>query len=150
MIVEILPCTLKHIRELAANLRPGDRAELEASGRPLRHLLIDIWMQTDKPRCALVDGKVAACWGVNGSLLASEGSPWLFTTPAVEKAPIRFLKQARAEVKLMLKDHHTLVSGVAADYTKAHRFFGLLGFSLGGEYVMGPDKKQFRELRTGR
>lgn len=149
--VRILPCTLKHLRELAANLRPGDCAELMAPGQKVRHILHDIWVQSDEPRCALVDGKVAACWGVTTSLLATEGEPWLFTTAAVEKVPIRFLKQAQHEIKLMLKTHHSLVSAVASDYTRAIRFFQLLGFSVSDfEHKVGPEQKAFREIRLGR
>ena len=149
--VRILPCTLKHLRELAANLRPGDCAELMAPGQPLRHILHDIWIKTDAPRCGLVDNKVAACWGLTNSLLSSEGEPWLFTTAAVEKVPIRFLKQARHELKMMLKYHHSLVSTVASDYTQAIRFLKLLGFSIDAkEYLLGPKQKAFRLIRMGR
>lgn len=149
--VEILPCTLRHLRELARNLRPGDCAEIMASGRAVRHVLHDIWIRTDAPRCATVDGRVAACWGMTSCLLSSEGSPWLFTTAEVEKAPIRFLKQARHELEEMLRNHHSLVSGVASDYTQAIRFLRLLGFFVADtEYMVGPDQKAFREIKMRR
>lgn len=149
--VRIVPCTLKHLRELAANLRPGDCGELLATGKKVRHVLHDIWIQTDAPRCALVDSDVAACWGLTNSLLDTEGMPWLFTTAAVEKVPMRFVKQARHEIGLMLRTQHSLVSAVASDYTRAIRFFQLLGFSVSDfEHKVGPEEKLFREIRMGR
>jgi hypothetical protein len=150
MIVEILDCRLRHLRELAANLRSGDRAELEMIPRPIRHTLNDLWLRTYEPRCATVDGMVAACWGCSGSLLASVGEMWLFTTPVVEKAPLRFFKQVRIEVNEMLKQHQVLVSNVSCDYTKALRFFEMLGFSIGTETRLGPDKRPYLEIRMER
>lgn len=150
MKIEIVPAKLSHMRELANNLRTGDAIEAAATGRPCRHLLIALWKNSVAPRVALVDGKVAAAWGCSSSLLVSEGEPWLFTTPVVEQAPVSCLKQGRREVASMLREHQTLVSSVACDYTKAIRFLKKLGFSIDSKQVAGPTGVFFHEIRMGR
>ncbi len=150
MNIEILPCKLSHMRELANNMRSGDAAEVAVTGLPCRHLLVALWKNSVYRRVALIDGKVAAAWGCSSHLLVSEGEPWLFTTPVVERAPIRFLRQARREVAEMLRGHQSLVSSVASDYTKAIKFLELLGFSVGAEHKVGPSAMLFREIRMER
>jgi len=148
MKIEIVPCKLSHLRELANNMRPGDAAEAAVTGRPCRHLLVFLWRNSSFSRVALIDGAVAAAWGCTAPLLVSEGEPWLFTTPVVERAPVACVKVGRREVAQMLRDHRSLVSSVASDYTKAVNFLRRLGFSIGAEQlVVG---KVFREIRMER
>lgn len=150
MKIEVVPCKLAHLRELANNMRPGDAEEAAVTGRPCRHLLVFLWKSSVYSRAALVDGQVAAAWGCTAPLLVSEGEPWLFTTPVVEKAPIACVKVGRREVARMLRDHRSLVSSVASDYTKAVNFLRRLGFSIGAEHLVGPAEKPFREIRVER
>lgn len=150
MNIEIVPCKLAHLRELVSNMRLQDAMEAGALGKPCRHMLVMLWKNTANPRAALIDGKVAAAWGCCSQLLVSEGEPWLFTTPVVERAPVRFLKQARREVLEMLLEHRTLVSSVASDYIKAVNFLRKLGFSINEEHKVGPQALSFRAIRMER
>ena len=146
MKIDITACTLAHLRELAANMRPGDAAEASVTGRPCRHLLNMLWRSSTVRKTALIDGQVAACWGCTAPLMVSVGEPWLFTTPVVERAPIRFLKQARWETAEMLRDHHSLASSVASDYTKAVNFLRRVGFTIGEEHILGVNNMAFRSI----
>lgn len=150
MNIKIVPCKLSHMRAVANNMRPGDAAEVSVTGMPCRHLLVALWKNSAVRRAALIDDEVAAVWGCSSHLLVSEGEPWLLTTPVVERAPVRFLKQGRQEVAEMLRDHQSLVSSVASDYTKAIKFLGKLGFSMGAEQLVGSSAMAFREIRMER
>lgn len=150
MKIEVVPCRLAHLRELANNLRPGDAAEASVTGRPCRHMLMALWKNSLLRRAALVDGKVAAAWGCTAPLMVSEGEPWLFTTPVVERIPVFFFKQTRRELAEMLRGHQALVSNVASDYTQAVKFFRKLGFSIGVEHLLGVPPMAFHEIRMVR
>ena len=150
MKIEVVPCKLSHLRELANNMRPGDAAEAAVTGKPCRHLLVFLWRSSVYSRTALIDGQVAAAWGCTAPLLVSEGEPWLFTTPVVEKAPVSCVKVGRREVARMLRDHQALVSSVADDYTRAVNFLRKLGFTIGAGQAVGDTGKVFREIRMER
>lgn len=128
---EIRPCTLAHLRDLALHMRAADRAEIAGAGRIARHLLIALWRRSLDPRVGLLDGHVAAAWGDEAGLLDEEGAMWLFTTPLVERLPLAFFRQTRAEIAERLQVRRRLISEVAEDYTAALRFFRLLGFEIG-------------------
>jgi len=146
--IEIMPCSLAHIRALALNLREGDRMEATASGRPCRHLLHALWRNSSIRKAATVDGQIAAAWGCCGSMMDTVGEPWLLTTPAVEKVPVSVLKIAKYELAEMAKGRNSLVSSVATEYKIAVRFVEKLGFLVGGdEHLIGPNAVSFREIR---
>lgn len=80
-------------------------------------------------RAALVDGDVAAMWGVGGVALGLVGMPWLLTTPVVEQIAVsRFIKIYREQVADMLKLFPVLENYVDAEYAKAIRVLRLCGF----------------------
>lgn len=127
--VEIIPATLAHGYELARNLRAEDRAEVSAAGDP-RHLIRHSIRRSFVKRTALVDGRVAAMWGMGGTVVSNEGDIWLLTTAAVELAPVRFIRQARAEIEHMLTVRSRLSGTVAVSYGRAVRLLEVLGFTI--------------------
>lgn len=141
------PCTLAHIRAILPRLREDDRAELEAAGKP-RHVLIHLWRESSVRRSYFVDDEIAAVWGCSGALAGETGELWLFTTPAVERVPITFIKEARRSIHEMLHTHTTLVSGVLAGYAKAEKFLEGMGFVMGDAQPYGD--KMFRQVTLSR
>lgn len=130
MRYEIVPARLSHLRVLAANLRPGDRAEIDATGMKPRHLIHRLYRQSYRSECALIDGDVAAVWGWQGSLLSPTVEMWLLTTRAVERLPMAFYREGRRILAETLRTKCEIVSGVGSDYIGAIRFFGMLGFEM--------------------
>ena len=145
---EILPCRISHLRELAATMRAADRAEIEAAGLVPRQMLMQLWRDSIDPKVGLIDGEVAAVWGDSAPLLAVEGSMWLFTTPAIERLPLAFYREARSAIRQYLGVRHELMAHVACDYVRAIRFFAMLGFKVSEPIAVGD--ALYREIRIGR
>ena len=146
---EILPCTLAHLRALAATLRSEDRAELiELMGLAPRHALIALWRASLAPRAAIVDGEVAACWGDTAPLLSDTGSIWAFTAPPVAGLPLAFARETQREIGGLLSSRRVLRAHVADSYHSAIRFFAMAGFSVGAPQPIGSGI--YRELRIER
>lgn len=143
-LIEILPCKLSHMRELANNLRASDAEEVEVLGRPRRHVLQALWRSSHVRRVALVDGAVAAAWGCTGDMLSSEGEPWLLTTPVVQKAPITFIKNVRLEIMTMLQMHSSLITACLANYHDGLRLLDTIGFDLGPPEGLDRHDRLFR------
>lgn len=101
-------------------------------------------------RTAFVDGQIAAMWGLCGTLMGDIGYPYLMTSAAVERVPIRMVKEARNGIAEMLAIKRRLSGHVAASYTQACNFLELLGFTLGQPQPMGPHSMPFRTFDLSR
>lgn len=121
--------TIAHVYDLARNLREEDRAEL--GDMDPRAAVRKCWRMSVIRRTALVDGEVAAMWGMAGPILASVGEIWLLTTPAIERAPVAFIRGAKSEIERMLAVRDKLTGVVCPTYRRATRFLEVLGFTIG-------------------
>lgn len=146
----ILPAERAHIAALTGRLRAGDAAELQAAGIPPGRALWRSYRASVFSRVALVDGEIAAAWGMGGSPFGRIGRPWLLTAPPVERAPLAVLRVGRQEVALMLAVCPELRGVVDAAYGRAIRFLVALGFGIGPEFPFGPHEAPFREYRLSR
>jgi hypothetical protein len=128
-VIEIVPATMEHAR--AIDLRGGDAREIAACGlskeRALaQSLACSLWAET-----YLVDGEVAAIMGLAlSSVIGGHGVPWLLTGPACERHKRRFMVESRRQVARMLAEASPLINYVHADYRRAVRWLGWLGFSI--------------------
>lgn len=141
---EIIPASIDHVYELAANLREGDRNEIESAGLDPRHCLRDTFKSAIIRKTALVDGKVACMFGLGGDLLSNTGKPWLLTSPVIETISVSFVREARKELAAMLAIRSHLQNWVAADYGRAIRFLEVLGFTVHEPAPFGPKDALFR------
>lgn len=130
--VQIVPATKAHIQELIKTLREDDRREIEDHGGfTCAKGLWRSYRRGFMNQTAMVDGEVAAIWGVGGELLSDIGQPWLLTSHAIEKvSPLRFAKTYAREVRRMLAMFPVLINYVAADYEKAIRLLRIAGFEI--------------------
>ena len=137
MKFEIVETRAPHIRELVRHMRSEDRAEIVCGGcRPLNKLW-RLWCDSSVCRTALVDGRVAAVWGCEGTTLEIVGHPWLFTTPTVQRIPITFFRETRREVAEMLMTRRLLTTHVLASYDRSLAFFTRLGFCASEPFKWG-------------
>jgi hypothetical protein len=129
-----------HAGMLALRMRPEDRAELINFGFcDVRRTLRRLMLLSTYCRSALIDGEMAAMWGVSGSFMGYSGKAWLFTGQSVEKLPLAFFREARREVNEMLVGRSELVSQVLFSYERSIRFFRMLGFEIENPLPIGVD-----------
>lgn len=143
--VTVRPSELSDVYALAANLREGDRDEVEGLGLDVRVGIRNSFRHAILRKTYLVDGEIAAMSGLCGSMLGDIGEPYLMTGPAAERMPVAFLKHAKAAVAEMMQHKLRLEGHVAANYTKACRLLEVLGFTLGEPLPVGPKAALFRK-----
>ncbi len=129
---------------LADRLRERDRREVIALGVTPRQALRGNFRDAVLRQTYLVDGEIAAMSGLCGAMLSDIGHPYLMTSPAAERAPVSFLRCARAAVKDMLRLRRRLDGVVDASYGQAIRLLEVLGFELSEPRETGPHKALFR------
>jgi hypothetical protein len=142
----IVPSSIGDVYRVANNLRREDRAEITGFGLDPREALRTSFRHSVLRRTAFVDGEIAAMWGLGGAMLSDAGSPWLMTTPVVERVPVMFLKVGRAQLNEMLAQRTFLFNFVQASYARACRFLEVLGFVLDPATPMGPNQIPFRRF----
>ncbi len=129
--IEIIPATLAHMQEIGRIMNDEDRREIEDAGLKSHRALWRGWKNSLMRYTAIVDGQIAACWGVEGGMMGGVGVPWLVTSrKAREISPHIFARIYRAEVRKMLEMYDTLVNYVDARYDGAVRMLQVAGFSV--------------------
>lgn len=116
-----------------------------------RHALFRLWRDSPDPQVAEYhDGRLAAAWGDCGGMLDATGAAWLFTTQAVELAPLAFFREARSWAYGRLAVRQRLVSSVRSDYTSALRFFRMMGFAIGEPETLPPHGISYSQIELRR
>ena len=146
----VLPAEISDIYAVARHLRDGDRLEVTSLGLDPATALRKSFKHAVWRRVAVINGEIAAVFGMGGNMLSNVGYPWLLTTPAVEKLPVSFVKEGRKQAMEMLSMRRRLEGHVAADYRQACRFLEALGFTLGEPEEIGPLKAKFRKFTMER
>ena len=145
--IVIRPAAIGDVYALARDLRAGDRAEVASVGKEPRRVLRAARRSSLMPaKVALVDGAIAAMWGLSGEVLSETGEPWLMTATPCDRVKVSFLRIARAELALMLAIKPRLENYVAADYPKAVRLLAGLGFTIEAPQPVGPKHAPFRRF----
>ena len=147
---EIVRAEPRHVMAMVGQLRAGDAAEVSAAGATQSRALWRSYRKSIISRAALVDGEMAAIWGVAGCPLGTVGATWLLTTPTVEKAKIAFIREARLEVAWMLEIFPELRGICDARYGRALRLLTAHGFKVGSMVEVGDDRVPFMEYSARR
>lgn len=81
--------------------------------------------------CLLVDGEPAAVLGfAMPDLMSGTGTPWILTTPAVEKYPTAFARATKRILNRAFDVAQRLENVTDARYTKAIAWIEWLGFTV--------------------
>lgn len=136
---------------LAADLRPQDRAEIEAAhGRHVDVIgLLEYGIEKSSPNAWVmyVNGKLWMMGGVApaGTLLVgAEGRPWILCTTAMLSRPGVLTRNALRYLHIVKAQYPELSNYVDARNTKAIRWIRRMGFSVDPEPLpMGPDGAPF-------
>lgn len=132
---------------LANNLRAEDLSEITGLlAKHPREALRTSYRHAILRRTACIDGEVAAMWGLGGAMLSDQGTPWLMTSPLVERMPVTFLKVGKVQLDEMVRHRRFLSNYVLATYHRACRFLEVLGFILDPATPMGPQGLPFRRF----
>lgn len=130
-MVEIVDSTFQHARELSKTLRQEDRLEAENLGMNPTRLLFRSYRSAVYKKTALVNNKIAAMWGVSGTLLANRGEPYLLTgIEALNVSPLVFMRVYKQEVSIMRTMFPILENYVDLSYFGAVKALRLAGFSF--------------------
>lgn len=149
--IEIRDSVIKDVRELSKDFREKDRQEAINCGLVPHKALYQCYKQAVYKKTALIDNKVAAMWGVAGTLFGMTGQPYLVTGNSVyEISPIKFAKIYRNEVEIMKTLFPILENYVDASYEGAVRMLEIAGFKLDNPLELGPNKSLFYRFSLGR
>ena len=145
MKIEIVPSELRHVRELALSIREKDQDEARALGLAPHRGLHFAYTHATLRRTCLVDGSVAAMWGVCGTPLGIAGQPYLITGTVVNQiSPVKFARIYIKEVESMRNLFPVLENYVHADYIGAVKMLQLAGFELSDKLIInGSDFYRF-------
>lgn len=142
--LDVVPSEEWHIHELVKNLRPGELHEALIFYKSPEEALLRGFKSCHFKHTALVDGEVAAMWGLQGSLLGNVGHPFLLTGKnALKISSLAFVRLYRNQLQEMKKFFPILVNYVDAEYKEAVKLLRLSGFTLQPEKIMNKDVYKF-------
>ena len=136
----IHPITLEAAAEVASNLRPDDRREVE-EGHGIPSALLPSLMSQNPSYVyfTVPDGKTAGMAGVG-----QEGDIWMLCTPHIHRYPITFAREAKRYVDSRTEP---LLWNIVDSRNKAHlRLLKFLGFKFLRKLEHGPNNVTFIEF----
>ena len=139
----IHPATVEAAKEVASNLRPEDRREVE-EGHGLDPMERLVWAAQNLS-CVyftVPNGKTAGMAGVE-----PDGTIWMLCTPAIHEYPITFAREAKRYVdSRQEKILHNIVDERNIVHLKLLKF---LWFRILGEISYGPNNLTFIKFTNG-
>ena len=136
----IHPITLEAATEVASNLRPDDRREVE-EGHGIDPMLLPSLMSSNPSYVyfTVPDGKTAGMAGVG-----KDGNIWMLCTPDIHRYPITFAREAKRYVDSRTEP---LLWNIVDSRNKAHlKLLKFLGFKFLRELKHGPNNVTFIEF----
>ena len=138
--IKILPITLEAAKEVASNLLPDDRREVEEGhGLDPMEELTNVAQSGSCVYFTMPNGKTAGMAGVG-----KEGDIWMLCTPVIYKYPIAFARGAKRFVESRTEP---LLWNVVDERNKVHlRLLKFLGFKFLQKISFGPNQLSFIEF----
>ena len=136
----IHPITLEAATEVASNLRPEDRREVEEGhGVNLMELLPSIAQKSSCVYFKVPNGKTAGMAGVDPG-----GKIWMLCTPAIHEYPLTFAREAKRYVE---SRNEKLLWNIVDKRNIVHlKLLRFLGFKFLRELKHGPNQLTFIEF----
>lgn len=120
---------LRYCGQMIRRLRYDHQKVSALIGPNPHYLLRQCMAQSLYRRAAFIDGKLAALWGVTGSIMSPFGYVWLCLTEEAARRPILVLREARRQIEEIMKIKTVLVTDIMGDDVAAIRLATYLGFS---------------------
>ena len=136
----IHPITLEAAIEVASNLRPDDRREVEEGhGHDPIEVLTKAVSIPSTVYFTVPNGKTAGMAGVS-----NDGGIWMLCTPAINDYPITFAREAKRYVD---RQPHKLLWNILDKRNRVHlKLLRFLGFKFLREFKYGPNQLTFIEF----
>lgn len=128
-MIEIVQSKPEHLIALSDNIRQKDRIEsLRLGVEPLK-ALTQCFKYAIVRKTILIDGKVAAVFGVTGNLFANQNTLYLATSNTVKQvSSLTFVRTYIQELDKLKAAFEKLVCYVDAEYYEAIKLLELVGF----------------------
>lgn len=127
-------------------MRESDRLEVAKTGITPKRSLVYAFKNSFIHRTGLVDGEVAAMWGVVGQATSVIGIPYLLTGEVCNRMnPITFVRIYKQQLNEMNELFPELRNYVDSTYIEAVRLLKLVGFKLDE-----PDVKGFQVFKMSK
>ena len=141
--VEIHPITIEAAKEVASNLRPEDRREVE-EGHGLDPMEELVWAAQNLS-CVyftMPNGKTAGMAGVE-----PDGTIWMLCTPVIHDYPITFAREAKRFIDSRPEEY---LYNIVDERNKVHlKLLKFLGFKFLRKISYGPNNLTFIEFSYG-
>ena len=136
----IHPVTIKAALEVASNLRPEDRRELEEGhGTNVLEYFLEVSRDPNNVWFEVPNGKTAGMAGVS-----KEGNIWMLCTPAILEYPLTFAREAKRFVDSRTEP---LLWNIVDKRNTVHlKLLKFLGFKFLREVRHGPNNLTFIEF----
>ena len=136
----IHPITLEAAKEVASNLRPEDRREVEEGhGHDPMVSIPSGALSGNSVYFTVPDGRLAGVAGVH-----ADGQIWMLCTPAIHKYPITFAREARRYVESRTEE---LLWNIVDERNTVHlKLLQFLGFKFLRRLKYGPNNLSFIEF----
>ena len=136
----IHPITLEAAKEVASNLRPDDRREVEEGhGDDPLQVLTNAALTTPCMYFTVPNGRTAGMVGVS-----EEGNIWMLCTPEIEQYPITVAREAK---RFIDNRKEKLLWNIIDKRNTVHiKLLRFLGFKFLREFPYGPNKLPFIEF----
>jgi len=126
-----------HVGEMARKIRKGQRIGLSGLGYNIHRELYKFYLQSAYCKACLVDGRLAALWGVIGTLASNRGFVWMTVTEEAMKYPVKMVKETRRQLEIISETYGKLETILLDSDDVAKNFAKFMGFEIGriGYYV---------------
>lgn len=131
VIVEIRQPTQADVNCLIANIRHGDRRELEASHGNYKEAIQLSFNKSKHKWAVYADGQFACLFGMHPlGLLSDTALIWMLGTDVIEKNKGAFIRHSRVYIQAMLNVSPVLMNWCDVRNTKTIRWLKLMGFTF--------------------
>lgn len=127
-MIELRQTEEADIEAILPRLRAHDKKTIRRLRLDARELLYQTYLNRSPMFTATVDGVPACMWGIEKRSLLSVWMMWMLTTDAIDKNPIRFLRESRKIVKALYDNYGTIEGIVDSDFEVSVRWLTWLGF----------------------
>ena len=128
MHYSIKKATVQDALEVARNIRPEDKMEIEGLGHSLGALPFSVALSDVAVSFYLKDGELAGVAGICPSGTPRNGIVWMICTPALTEQPITFVRQAKKWLATVEKDYDILYNYTDVRNVFHHKLLKMLGF----------------------
>lgn len=119
-----------HLREMAQTMQADSANTAKKMGLTPLKALWSSYRQSLICKSAFIDGKLAAIWGISGSMFGEIGKPWLVLTPETQQHPMRVAFRYKKEINKMLNMFPILEEWVPETNEKSIKMLELMGFKV--------------------